>query len=46
MTYLFKLKDLKETLANFSMILPFDFSEILIICRNYSLFHISAHFMM
>ena len=46
MTYSFKLNDLNETLAFFLMILPLDFSEILNICRNYSLFDISAHFMM
>ena len=36
---------LKETLATYdlSIILPLDFSEILKILRNYSIFYISAH---
>ena len=36
----------ERNFSPFSMILPLDFSEILNICRNYSLFYISAHFMM
>ena len=39
-------KLLERDLSNFSMILPLEFSEILNICQNYSLFYISAHFMM
>ena len=37
---------LERNFSHFSMILPLDFSEILNICHNYSLFYISAHFMM
>ena len=40
----FKTNWLERSLSHFSMILPLDFSEILNISRKYSLFHISAHF--
>ena len=46
MTYFFKLNDLKESLATFLCFHKLDFSEILNICQNYSLFYITAHFMM
>ena len=35
-----KFNDLERNFSHFSMILPLDFSEILIICRNYDLFSI------
>ena len=39
-------KWLERIFSYLSMILPSDFSEILNICQNYSLFSVSAHFMM
>ena len=37
---------LERSLSLFSMILPLDFSEILNICRDYSLFYVPAQFTM